>query len=84
MVTPENLGKAHQIILGNRKVKLNEIDVILKISHGKIFCIDYLEKGKPISSTSEYQLLRIIESIEQENCGKEASNEVETSGFPPR
>ena len=39
VVTPENIKKAHKIILENRKVKLQEIADIMKMSKGSVFTI---------------------------------------------
>lgn len=39
VVTPENIEKVHQIVMGNRKVKLQEIADTLKISKDRVHLI---------------------------------------------
>ena len=38
-VAPENITKAHKIVLGDRKLKFSEIADTLKISEGSVFTI---------------------------------------------
>ena len=64
VVTPENIKKAHKIILENRKVKLQEIADIMKMSKGSVFTIlhEHLSMRKLFSKWVPRSLSQVTEN----------------------